>query len=144
MKKQKAQNYNKVLILLVTAMVMLISLSDNSYSEEKYNLADELLNDSALVCVVSGESIGKDKAIVFGYMGMDYNFCCEDCLESFKSEPIKFVKTELMCPIMNEPVKKNVSTIYEGTKYYFCCKMCIAEFNAEPSKYLKEESKTNK
>ena len=48
-----------------------------------------------------------------------------------------------MCPVMNEPAKKNVSTVYEGTKYYFCCKMCIKDFEADANKYLKKEPKTD-
>jgi YHS domain-containing protein len=96
--------------------------------------------DSA-VCIVSGEKLVEGKEVVYSYMGKDYKFCCGDCAEGFKTEPIKFIKEGLTCPIMNEPVKKNVYTVYEGTKYYFCCKMCIKEFEADPSKYLKKESK---
>jgi YHS domain-containing protein len=74
-------------------------------------------------------------------MGKDYNFCCQDCVEGFRNEPIKFIKDGINCPVMGEPVKKEVSTMLEGTKYYFCCKMCIKEFKDNPDKYLKKNDK---
>ena len=104
------------------------------------NTSGGLSGDSA-VCIVSGEKLVEGKEVVLNYMGKDYKFCCEDCAEGFKNEPIKFVKEGLVCPIMNEPVKKNVYTVYEGTKYYFCCKMCIKEFEADPSKFIKKSEK---
>lgn len=106
------------------------------------NTSGGVQSDSA-VCIVSGEKLVEGKEVSVNYMGKDYKFCCEDCAEGFKNEPIKFVKEGLICPIMNEPVKKNVYTMYEGTKYYFCCKMCIGEFNAEPTKYIKKETKAD-
>lgn len=91
-----------------------------------------------LVCVVSGEKIEKGKEIVFSYLNKDYKFCCENCVKSFKTEPIKYVKETLNCPVMNEPVKESVFTMHNDTKYYFCCKMCIKDFKADPDKYLKK------
>ena len=99
-------------------------------------------SDSA-VCVVSGEPLVKGKEVVLNYLGKDYSFCCDNCVTSFKNEPIKYIKDGLMCPVMNEPVKNSVSTVYEGTKYYFCCKMCIKDFEADANKYLKKEPKTD-
>lgn len=99
-------------------------------------------SDSA-VCVVSGEPLVKGKEVVLNYLGKDYSFCCDNCVTSFKNEPIKYIKDGLMCPVMNEPAKKNVSTVYEGTKYYFCCKMCIKDFEADANKYLNKEPKTD-
>ena len=102
------------------------------------NKSGGVSNDSAIVCVVSGEEIAKGKEVVFNYLGKDYNFCCSDCLASFKSEPIKYIKDGLTCPVMNEPAKNSVYTTYEGTKYYFCCKMCIKDFESNPGKYMKK------
>jgi YHS domain-containing protein len=96
------------------------------------------------VCVVSGEEIAKGKEIVFNYLGKDYTFCCNDCVASFKNEPIKFVKEGLNCPVMGEAVNKNVCTVYEGTKYYFCCIMCIKDFKEHPHQYLKKHDSTPK
>ncbi|MBN8568351.1 MAG: YHS domain-containing protein [Ignavibacteria bacterium] len=106
------------------------------------NKSGGVSGDSA-VCVVSGEPLVKGKEVVLNYLGKDYSFCCDNCVTSFKNEPIKYIKDGLMCPVMNEPAKKNVYTVYEGTKYYFCCKMCIKEFEADANKYLKKEPKTD-
>lgn len=40
------------------------------------------------------------------------------------------------CPVMGEPIKKDVVTDFEGGKVYFCCPGCIAKFNKTPNKYL--------
>jgi len=112
------------------------------------NTAGGIKTDSVLasidsaVCVVTGEKIAEGKGINFNYLGKDYKLCCENCLETFQNEPIKYVKDDMTCMVMGEPVKKNISASYKGTKYYFCCKMCISQFNDEPEKYLKQfESK---
>ena len=110
-----------------------------SCCNDESNHAGGVSTDSAMtVCVVTGESISKGKELTYNYLGKDYAFCCEDCVESFKNEPIKYIKEDLSCIVMDEPVKKNISASYKGTKYYFCCKMCIGEFNDDPEKYLKK------
>lgn len=40
------------------------------------------------------------------------------------------------CPIMGDPIDKNVFTTYEGKKVYFCCEDCIPKFKKNPGKYL--------
>jgi len=96
------------------------------------------ITDTAKICPVSGEKIdgSEGEPVKFTYLGKVYEFCCNGCVKKFKAEPIKYIKEELTCPVMGEPVDKNVSTIHDGVKYYFCCNPCIKKFEKEPQKYL--------
>ena len=58
-----------------------------------------------------------------------------------KSEPAApgaaFVVTEQKtCPIMGEPINKNIFAEYKGKKVYFCCAGCAEKFKANPEKYI--------
>jgi YHS domain-containing protein len=61
-------------------------------------------------------------------------------VKKFKAEPIKYIKTELTCPVMGETVDKEVSTVYDGVKYYFCCAPCVKKFEKDPQKYLNKSN----
>jgi len=41
-----------------------------------------------------------------------------------------------LCPVLGNPIDKNVYTVYKGKKVYFCCAMCIPEFEKNPEKYI--------
>ena len=43
---------------------------------------------------------------------------------------------QTICPIMGEPIDKDIYVIYLGKKVYFCCKECEEKFMEEPEKYL--------
>jgi len=45
---------------------------------------------------------------------------------------------QTICPVMKNPVNKDISVEYKGKKVYFCCQGCIEKFNAEPEKYVKD------
>ena len=47
-----------------------------------------------------------------------------------------FKPGQTTCPVMENPVDKTISTLYQGKKVYFCCKPCIAKFNEAPEKYV--------
>ena len=63
-----------------------------------------------------------------------------------KSEPAEPAKTQAVaaaeviaqktCPIMGNPVNKEVFTEHKGKKVYFCCAGCIDKFNAKPEDYV--------
>lgn len=92
------------------------------------------INDSSAVCPVSGEKI-EGSGVSYSYLGKEYTFCCENCISKFKAEPMSYIKTQLLCPVMGEPAEKDLYVTYNDTKYYFCCKPCIKKFNKEPEKY---------
>jgi YHS domain-containing protein len=45
-------------------------------------------------------------------------------------------KAQTICPVMGEPINKEVFVDYDGKRVYFCCKMCQAKFKEDPAKYL--------
>jgi len=94
--------------------------------------------DSVKICPVSGETIDgtEGEPVKFTYLGKEYTFCCAGCLKKFKAEPITYIKEEVKCPVMGEPIDKNVSATVDGVKYYFCCSGCISKFEKDPKKYL--------
>jgi YHS domain-containing protein len=40
------------------------------------------------------------------------------------------------CPIMGNPINKDVFVEYEGKKVYFCCPSCKEDFEKDPEKYI--------
>lgn len=101
-----------------------------------------VVSDSTKLCPVSGEPLGHEgEPVKFSYLGTEYEFCCGGCLKKFKAEPMKYIKTELKCPVMGDTAKQDVFTVVDGVKYYFCCEGCISKFEKNPSKYLDKSSK---
>jgi len=43
---------------------------------------------------------------------------------------------QTICPVMGNPINKDIFVEYEGRKVYFCCPACIEEFNKDPGKYI--------
>jgi len=108
-----------------------------SCCEPTGNAGGDSSNVSGLTCPVSGEAIGEGSGVNFDYYGKTYTMCCEGCVAKFKKEPIKYIKDEMTCPVMGEPVDKDVFVMHEGTKYYLCCKSCNKKFENDPEKYKK-------
>ena len=51
--------------------------------------------------------------------------------------PVKAAAGEqTTCPVMGNPIDKNIFVEYQGKKVYFCCKACPDVFKADPAKYL--------
>lgn len=45
---------------------------------------------------------------------------------------------QILCPVMGNPVKKEVYMDYKGKRISFCCEGCIKEFEKDPEKYMKK------
>ena len=43
---------------------------------------------------------------------------------------------QTICPVMGEPINKDIYVEFLGKKVYFCCKECEGKFMEEPEKYL--------
>lgn len=117
------------------------SCSYNKCSESKSCCSDKSktgnsqgAQDSVKVCPVAGEKI-EGQGVKLSYLGKEYTFCCEGCVEKFKKEPLNYIKEDILCPVMGEAASKENFTEYNGTKYYFCCAPCIKKFNKDPEKY---------
>lgn len=91
--------------------------------------------------------------------GTTYYFCSTHCLEQFKSEPQKFLKTEAhaghgmslpmaataskhidpVCGMTVEPAKAAGSHDHDGKTYYFCSTHCVDKFKKDPQQFLKKK-----
>jgi YHS domain-containing protein len=40
------------------------------------------------------------------------------------------------CPVMGNPINKDVFVEYNGKKVYFCCPSCKEDFEKDPEKYI--------
>jgi len=47
------------------------------------------------------------------------------------------VIAQKICPVMGDPINKNIFVDYKGRRVYFCCNMCPEMFKKDPEKYLK-------
>lgn len=43
---------------------------------------------------------------------------------------------QTICPVMGNPINKDIFVEYKGKKVYFCCPDCKAQFEKEPEKYI--------
>ncbi|MHC4599368.1 MAG: YHS domain-containing protein [Planctomycetota bacterium] len=49
----------------------------------------------------------------------------------------KNLKPQERCPVMGNPINKEVYVDHEGKRIYFCCPGCDAKFKQDPEKWLK-------
>lgn len=95
---------------------------------------------AAMSCPVSNEPIGDGGGVKFDYYGKTYTFCCEGCMAKFKKEPMDYIKTEMVCPVMGDKIEsKDVFVMNNGTKYYLCCENCVKKFERDPEKYKNKQ-----
>ena len=113
-------------------------------------------------CPVMGGKI--DKSQYVDYQGKRIYVCCPGCKATIEKDPEKYVKklesmgqsVEILksaktgqtstpklvpqktCPIMGNPIDKNIFVDYKGQRVYFCCTMCLPKFKQDPEKYLKK------
>jgi len=44
-------------------------------------------------CIISGDKLDEmGKPVVYAYEGREIQFCCKDCIKTFKKDPAKYVK----------------------------------------------------
>lgn len=89
-------------------------------------------SSACAICKVAGEST----PISYTYLGTEYKFCAEGCVEEFKAEPMNYIEANLQCPVEGGTAKKDVYTVVDGVKYYFCCQGCDKEFSDNSQKYV--------
>ena len=60
-----------------------------------------------------------------------------DPAETAKTNTVSQTDTEqTLCPVMDNPINKDVFIEYKGKKVYFCCPGCEEEFLKDPEKYM--------
>lgn len=120
------------------------------------SMPSEKLNDLPIEmkpqthCPIMGGEINKD--VFTDYNGMRIYFCCGGCDTEFNATPEKHLTTmraegiepealpqpQTLCPVMGNPINKEVYTDHEGQRIYFCCAGCDGTFLESPKKYLKQ------
>jgi YHS domain-containing protein len=71
------------------------------------------------VCPMSNKEIGEGEGVTYNYLGIEYTFCSQDCVDEFKSEPMSYIDEKLKCPVMGGAAKQGMFVEYDGVKYYF-------------------------
>ena len=59
------------------------------------------------------------------------------CTKGNGTSPDAGIKQKL-CPVMGNPINKDIYLDYQGRRIYFCCNMCPDVFKKDPEKYLKK------
>lgn len=107
-------------IILITAVLSLMVLVDSRFlkAEDKplQPTTKKAVNVGNKICPVSGEKIDEKLKATYEYKGKIYNFCCEMCIDSFKSNPEKYIKKveDELQKKSGEGVKEEDETMGEG------------------------------
>ena len=123
-------------------------------------------SDEMVKCAVSGEEMEKSEAKgSMEYKGKTYYFCCDNCEESFKENPEKYINQKdqeahehahqhseehkhehademAVDPVCGMKIKKSDAKAtyeYKGKTYYFCMEGCKEKFEKDPEKYAKKK-----
>jgi YHS domain-containing protein len=55
-----------------------------------------------------------------------------------KAAHVKQLKPQTTCPVLGEPIDKNLYVDYNGKRIYVCCADCIEKVKKNPEKYIKK------
>ena len=102
------------------------------------------------LCPVMGNPINKE--VFVDHDGMRIYFCCPGCDGTFKEDPEKYLdqmkaggiqpektpRPQTLCPVMGNPINKEVFVDHDGMRIYFCCPGCDSTFKEDPEKYLEQ------
>lgn len=98
--------------------------------------------DQEATCPVSGHKVKvTDKTVTLTVNGQKQVFCCANCPTAFVKDPAKYMKTEVMCPVM----KSNKVNLASGPRVAIndqllvtCCGGCPSAILANPAKFVTE------
>ena len=51
---------------------------------------------------------------------------------------VKKAQPQTVCPVLGDPIDKNVYVDYKGKRVYFCCASCKDDFAKDPGKFMKK------
>jgi YHS domain-containing protein len=84
----------------------------------------------------------KDEAPAYRYGGEEYLFCCEGCIDVFKTAPEEYLREVsgvAVCPVClaEKRVEATVELEHEGEILHFCrCPHCREEFGKNPERFV--------
>lgn len=58
--------------------------------------------------------------------------------QSATAKPVKQLKPQATCPVMGDPIDKNLFVDYKGKRIYVCMQSCLPEVRKDPEKYIKK------
>ncbi len=98
---------------------------------------------SSCGCSLVRLGITREKAAYFSYKGKQYFFCCEGCIEVFKTNPEELLQETanlIVCPscLAEKPISVTVEQTFDGESYKFCrCPFCIDLFKKNKDYFIK-------
>ncbi len=126
----------------IFAILFAVTLTANfSFAQKDANPAEE-----TITCPVSGEKALKSEAAgPYKYEGKEYYFCCNNCLEKFKTDPEKYATHahDVVCG-MNVDKETAKKVTHEGEDYYFCSDHCVKAFKKDPAGQIEKFNKAAK
>jgi len=93
-------------------------------------------------CSLVRLGISKDRAPAYRYGGEEYLFCCEGCIDVFKTAPEEYLREVsgvVVCPVClaEKRVEAAVDLEHEGEILHFCrCPHCREEFVKNPERFV--------
>ncbi|HSR87608.1 MAG TPA: YHS domain-containing protein, partial [Pontiella sp.] len=138
--------------LQIHARPSMMSMPSGQTVESGQPAADDPPLKPQTLCPVMGGKINRE--MFTDYHGMRIYFCCAGCEDAFLKDPEghlekmraegvqpeKRPQPQTRCPVMGNPVNKEIYADYEGQRIYFCCAGCDSTFLENPGKYLKQMS----
>ncbi|WP_431064758.1 YHS domain-containing protein [Methylotuvimicrobium sp.] len=98
---------------------------------------------AACGCSLIRLGITQEKANSFHYNEKQYWFCCEGCLELFKTNPEQFLKETsdlTVCPVClaEKPINNTIKHRFNGTIFNFCrCPHCLDVFKEDQDYFIR-------
>lgn len=122
----------KIITMCVLVMGTLIYLAG---CEKKVDAPDAGIGDMAAAktvwtCSMHPE-IKEEKAGKCNLCGMDLIPLVPDADKAAEA-----ASEQTLCPVMDNPINKELFTVYKGKKVYFCCPGCEGTFLKDPEKYI--------
>ena len=123
-------------------LVLIMMFSSIGFSE------DSNINESKVICVVSGEVIEGDyKEESAKYKEGEVYFCCGGCNMDFEEDASKFstaANFQLLatkqysetnvCPVTGRKIKSKKEVIVQGLSVGVCCAGCVKKINKSNNK----------
>jgi len=85
----------------------------------------------------------KENHVSYHHNDKEYAFCCNGCLNIFKTDPEKYLKeidNLVVCPVClkEKPIQLTSKLEHEGKTFHFCrCPHCEQQFKKKPEYFIK-------
>ena len=93
-------------------------------------------------CSLVRLGIARETATAFTYKGEELLFCCQGCLDGFRTEPARYLaetRELIVCPSCLGEKPRPLAAVIEhaGELVYFCrCPHCVERFEKDPESLL--------